>query len=187
MALLLIVTIGYFLLLIVTPTNMYRQIWTPKIKAQTANSTYFGAQGRTLLMNTFPLIFIAVLGCVYLHLWKKSNAKNINRVEKKQKLTIWRRPIIMKGLGIVSRIELCFFVMFIALLVWTFASYLHIIFPTITPKSVAKRGEKVWEAKLEDSGLRLGLVGNICLTFLFVPVTRGSSVLQVFGLTSEAS
>lgn len=93
----------------------------------------------------------------------------------------------MKGLGIVSRIELCFFVMFIALLVWTFASYLRIIFPTITPKSVAKSGEKVWEAKLENSGLRLGLVGNIALTFLFVPVTRGSSVLQVFGLTSEAS
>ncbi|XP_016486956.2 ferric reduction oxidase 2 [Nicotiana tabacum] len=187
MALLLTVTIGYFLLLIVTPTNMYRQIWTPKIKAQTATSTYFGAQGRTLLLNTFPFIFIAVLGCVYLHLWKKSNDKNINRVEGKQKLTIWRRPIIMKGLGIVSRIELCFFVMFIALLVWTFASYLRIIFPTITPKSVAKSGEKVWEAKLEDSALRLGLVGNIALTFLFVPVTRGSSVLQVFGLTSEAS
>ncbi|KAJ8573187.1 hypothetical protein K7X08_009698 [Anisodus acutangulus] len=187
MALLLIVTIGYFLVLIVTPTNMYRQIWIPKIKAQTTTSTYFGAQGRTLLMNTFPLIFIAVLGCVYLHLWKKSNDKNINRVEKKQKMAIWRRPIIMKGLGIVSRIELGFFVMFIALLVWTFASYLHIIFPTLTPKSVAKTGEKVWEAKLEDSGLRLGLVGNICLTFLFVPVTRGSSVLQVFGLTSEAS
>ncbi|KAH0726496.1 hypothetical protein KY284_002361 [Solanum tuberosum] len=187
MALILIVTIGYFILLIVTPTNMYRQIWTPKIKAHTTNSTYFGAQGRTLLMNTFPLIFIAVLGCVYLHLWKKSNNKNINRVEEKQKLAIWKRPIIMKGLGIVSRIELGFFVMFIALLVWTFASYLHIIFPTITPKSVAKSGEKVWEAKLEDSGLRLGLVGNICLTFLFVPVTRGSSVLQVFGLTSEAS
>ncbi|WMV11471.1 hypothetical protein MTR67_004856 [Solanum verrucosum] len=187
MALILIVTIGYFILLIVTPTNMYRQIWTPKIKAHTTNSTYFGAQGRNLLMNTFPLIFIAVLGCVYLHLWKKSNNKNINRVEEKQKLAIWRRPIIMKGLGIVSRIELSFFVMFIALLVWTFASYLHIIFPTITPKSVAKSGEKVWEAKLEDSGLRLGLVGNICLTFLFVPVTRGSSVLQVFGLTSEAS
>ncbi|OIT08055.1 PREDICTED: ferric reduction oxidase 2 [Nicotiana attenuata] len=187
MALILTVTIGYFLLLIVTPTNMYRQIWTPMIKAQTATSTYFGAQGRTLLMNTFPFIFIAVLGCVYLHLWKKSNDKNINRFEGKQKLTIWRRPIIMKGLGIVSRIELCFFVMFIALLVWTFASYLHIIFPTITPKSVAKSGEKVWEAKLEDSALRLGLVGNIALTFLFVPVTRGSSVLQVFGLTSEAS
>lgn len=45
MALILIVTIGYFLLLIVTPTNMYRQIWTPKIKAHTTNSTYFGAQG----------------------------------------------------------------------------------------------------------------------------------------------
>lgn len=44
-----------------------------------------------------------------------------------------------------------------------------------------------WEAKLEMSGLMLGLVGNICLAFLFFPVSRGSSVLQLFGLTSEGS
>ncbi|KAK6250635.1 hypothetical protein SCA6_004640 [Theobroma cacao] len=44
-----------------------------------------------------------------------------------------------------------------------------------------------WEAKLEMSGLALGLVGNICLAFLFFPVTRGSSVLRLIGLTSEAS
>lgn len=44
-----------------------------------------------------------------------------------------------------------------------------------------------WEAKLEAVGLRLGMVGNICLSLLFFPVTRGSSVLPLFGLTSEAS
>lgn len=33
----------------------------------------------------------------------------------------------------------------------------------------------------------LGLVGNICLAFLFFPVTRGSSVLRLIGLTSESS
>lgn len=33
----------------------------------------------------------------------------------------------------------------------------------------------------------LGLVGNICLSFLFFPVTRGSSILQLVGLTSESS
>lgn len=33
----------------------------------------------------------------------------------------------------------------------------------------------------------LGLVGNICLAFLFFPVTRGSSILQLIGLTSESS
>lgn len=44
-----------------------------------------------------------------------------------------------------------------------------------------------WQAKLESSALRLGLVGNICLSFLFFPVARGSSVLPLLGLTSEAS
>lgn len=44
-----------------------------------------------------------------------------------------------------------------------------------------------WEDKLESSALLLGLVGNICLAFLFFPVTRGSSILRLIGLTSEAS
>ncbi|XP_042000794.1 ferric reduction oxidase 2-like [Salvia splendens] len=95
--------------------------------------------------------------------------------------------MIIKGLGIVSRIELAFFLMFIALLVWNLATYFHNDFARITPKSAALDGEKVWEAKLDMAALRLGLVGNIALTFLFFPVTRGSSVLQFLGLTSEAS
>ncbi len=40
---------------------------------------------------------------------------------------------------------------------------------------------------MESSALMLGLVGNICLAFLFFPISRGSSILQVIGLTSEAS
>lgn len=49
MALLIIVTIGYFLLLILAPTNIYYQTWTPKIIAHTTNSTYFGAQGTYII------------------------------------------------------------------------------------------------------------------------------------------
>jgi ferric-chelate reductase len=41
--------------------------------------------------------------------------------------------------------------------------------------------------KLDSMALMLGLVGNICLSFLFFPVTRGSSVLRLLGLTSESS
>ena len=33
----------------------------------------------------------------------------------------------------------------------------------------------------------LGITGNICLTLLFFPVARGSSVLPLFGLTSEST
>lgn len=35
--------------------------------------------------------------------------------------------------------------------------------------------------------IRIGLVGNCCLAFLFIPVVRGSSLLPVIGLTSESS
>ncbi|KAJ0886434.1 putative ferric-chelate reductase (NADH) [Helianthus annuus] len=43
-----------------------------------------------------------------------------------------------------------------------------------------------WQSKLSSVALRFGLIGNLCLAFLFFPVTRGSSILS-FGLTSEAS
>lgn len=44
-----------------------------------------------------------------------------------------------------------------------------------------------WEAKLFDAGLQIGFVGNMCMAFLFFPVTRGSSLLPLVGLTSESS
>lgn len=43
-----------------------------------------------------------------------------------------------------------------------------------------------WEKKLDIASVRLALVGNICLAFLFFPVARGSSVLPLLGLTPES-
>ncbi|PQQ20614.1 Ferric reduction oxidase 4 [Prunus yedoensis var. nudiflora] len=97
----------------------------------------------------------------------------------------WKRPALVKGpLGIVSWIELSFVVMVIALLVWSISSYLHNMFATA---HAAVKGEQVWETKLSIVALALGLVGNFCLSLLFFPVSRGSSILQLIGLTSEAS
>nr|GEW50954.1 ferric reduction oxidase 2-like [Tanacetum cinerariifolium] len=142
-----------------------------------------------MLLYTFPVLFIAVVASIYLHLKKQSN-QNYDEGKKEatnDNLSIWKRPMIIKGLGIVSKIELAFLLMFIALLVWSFVTYLHVSFAKITPKSAAKKGEEVWESKLDSVALRFGLIGNLCLAFLFFPVTRGSSILSLFGLTSEAS
>ncbi|KAL0412047.1 UNVERIFIED_CONTAM: Ferric reduction oxidase 2 [Sesamum latifolium] len=179
---------GYLLLWVMMPTNVYRQTWLPELRSHTA-STYFGTtQGATYLVFTFPVVFIAALGCLYLHLGHKSRFNNLSQGSNGgHRLRKYQRPLIIKGLGIVSGIELAFFLMFIALLVWSFATYLHLSFPKITPNSAAQTGEKLWEAKLDAAALRLGLVGNIGLSFLFFPVTRGSSVLGVLGLTWEAS
>ncbi|KAK6920087.1 Ferric reductase, NAD binding domain, partial [Dillenia turbinata] len=182
----ILVLLGYLFLWVMLSTNTYRTKWQPQLRAKT-NTTFFGKQGANLLVFTFPVLLTASLGCVYLHLGKKLSG-NAEGKSKKSRLAAWKRPALVKGpLGIVSRIELAFFVMFIVLLVWSLSMYLKNGFARITPMSAANHGQKVWEARWEDAGLRLGLVGNIALSFLFFPVTRGSSILRLFGLTSEAS
>ncbi|XWS76990.1 hypothetical protein CRYUN_Cryun01aG0225500 [Craigia yunnanensis] len=84
-------------------------------------------------------------------------------------------------------IELAFLIMFVALLARSLGTYLHNGLSTITPKVAANHGVNVWQAKLFNVALWIGLVGNICLAFLFYPVARGSSVLPLLGLTSEGS
>ncbi|KAL7137637.1 hypothetical protein ABFS83_10G107000 [Erythranthe nasuta] len=184
MAVVMIVFAGYLFLWVMLPTNPYRLKWQPKLRTQTA-STYFGTtHGATYLVFTFPVLLIAVLGCAYCVC---SSRKKIEKNGNNHRLAIWKRPMIIKGLGIVSRIEIAFFLMFIALLIWSFATYLHNSFATITPKSAAKKGEEVWEVKLDSASHRLAFIGNIAFAFLCFPVTRGSSVLPLFGLTSEGS
>ncbi|KAL8136401.1 hypothetical protein V2J09_002402 [Rumex salicifolius] len=99
-----------------------------------------------------------------------------------------KRPVLVKGpLGVVTAMELGFLLLFVALLVYCFVNYLKAGFAGITPAVLAEYGVPMWQAKLESAGLRLGLTGNVCLVFLFFPVTRGSSILAFFGLTSEIS
>ncbi|KAF5204538.1 Ferric reduction oxidase [Thalictrum thalictroides] len=189
--LILVVFLGSIMLWIMMPTSIYSNIWTRNIQPMT-NSTYLGerAGGGILLIYTFPILFIAALGCVYLHLEKKCGITicSESTAEEKKAVSLWKRPIFVKGpLGIVFWTELAFIVMFIALLVWSFAAFLKIGFSQIVPQLAAESGEQVWQVNLEIAALRLGNVGNICLALLFFPVTRGSSVLPLVGLTSEAS
>ncbi|XP_022759561.1 ferric reduction oxidase 2-like [Durio zibethinus] len=185
--LLTVVFLGICMMWILVPTNTYRQKWRPSISKKVV-STYFGKQGLNMLIWTFPVLLVATLGSLYLHLGKNLTENVSQSNDKKHRLAVWKRPILVKGpLGIVSGIELAFLIMFIALLIWTLGTYLHNGLPTITPEVAAKDGAKVWQMKLQQVALRIGLVGNICLAFLFYPVARGSSVLPLFGLTSEGS
>ncbi|XP_007221102.2 ferric reduction oxidase 2 [Prunus persica] len=181
--LLMMVFVGYMMIWIMMPTNTFYLNWFPHILKKT-DSTYFEKQGAEVLIYPFPILFIATVGCFLLHRRKKKADENNQRV-KGSFWASWKRPALVKGpLGIVSWIELSFVVMVIALLVWSISSYLHNMFATA---HAGVKGEQVWETKLSIVALALGLVGNLCLSLLFFPVSRGSSILQFIGLTSEAS
>ncbi|MBA0702418.1 hypothetical protein Goari_020720, partial [Gossypium aridum] len=184
--LLTVIFLGICMMWIMAPTNTYIQKWKPSIYKKVV-STYFGTQALSMLIWTFPALFVASLGSLYLHLGKNSNQNASQSNEKKHRQALWRKPVLVKGpLGIVSGIELALLIMFIALLVWSLVTYLRRLH-TITPKAAAIEGVKVWEMKLFDAALYIGLTGNVCLAFLFYPVARGSSVLPLLGLTSEGS
>ncbi|AEE27308.1 Riboflavin synthase-like beta-barrel [Arabidopsis thaliana x Arabidopsis arenosa] len=186
--LMMVIFLGTIMLWIMMPTLTYRTKWLPHLRIKFGTSTYFGATGTTLFMYMFPMMVVACLGCVYLHF---KNRKSPHHIDRETKGGVWsklRKPMLVKGpLGIVSVTEITFLAMFVALLLWCFITYLRNSFATITPKSAAAHDESLWQAKLESAALRLGLIGNICLAFLFLPVARGSSLLPAMGLTSESS
>ncbi|KAL4595076.1 hypothetical protein ACB092_12G065800 [Castanea dentata] len=180
----IVVFLGWLMVWVLLPTKTYTQAWTPKLKTK-LNSTYFGVQGTNLLLLTFPMMFIAALSCVYLHIQKKPKNFNSKSVVKSNLLAFWRRPVlVMAPLGIVTAMELAFAAMFVVLLIWSLSNYLYVSFGHL---HMHKAGEKVWQAKFRSVSLRLGYVGNICWAFLFFPVSRGSSILPLVGLTSESS
>ncbi|KAL3621796.1 hypothetical protein CASFOL_034456 [Castilleja foliolosa] len=85
---------------------------------------FFQIQGPIILNFTFPILFIAVVGCLYLHLGKK-NISDITTSKRDTKLRFLKRPMIVKGVGIVTVTELTLFTLFIALCVWYFADYVR--------------------------------------------------------------
>ncbi|KAK6135252.1 hypothetical protein DH2020_031024 [Rehmannia glutinosa] len=171
----LVTFLGYIMIWIMMPTNDFWLHWLPHIHAKT-DSTYFGQQGANILIYCFPILLIATLGCLYLHLDKYSDDSQ-NSTPKVSHFASWRQPVLVKGpLGIVSWTELSFLVMFVALLVWSFSAYVHGMFKNITRQSSSKMGEHVWEVKLDSVALMLGLVGNICLSFLFFPMLKWNKV-----------
>ncbi|XP_062120349.1 ferric reduction oxidase 4-like isoform X2 [Humulus lupulus] len=177
----LVMFIGWLMVWILLPTKSSELKWTPKLQSQ-LSSKYFREQGTNILLFTFPIMFIAALSCVYLHLHKKSPNSNIGLGRR---LASWRSPVCVKApLGIVSSVELSFAVMFVVLLIWSLTNYLYFSF---NGHLHMHAGEKIWHAKLRSVPLRLAYIGNVCWAFLFFPVTRGSSLLPLVGLTSESS
>ncbi|WMV11469.1 hypothetical protein MTR67_004854 [Solanum verrucosum] len=185
LALALTIFLGNLMMWIIMPTFTYYQKWVPVLVAAT-NSTFFDIQGTIMMNFTFPILFIAVLGCLYVHLEKKKSDIVTSSYRNKDWLNILKKPKIIKPLGIVTWIELFFLAMFIILCVWYFSAFVYFHYSTITTYAATK-GVEVWQARIDRLALVIGLTGNICLTFLFYPVSRGSSILPLLGLTSEGS
>ncbi|XP_037486618.1 ferric reduction oxidase 2-like isoform X1 [Triticum dicoccoides] len=173
-----VVFVGWLMMWAMLPTRTYSSTWAPKLAALTG----FGKQGIRMTVYVFPVLFVYVVACVYLHLQQKGGDPDTQR-RSSTRMASWRRPVLVRGpLGIVTSIELAILLMFMALLVWFYYAYIAVEFSKLR----VKPGEKLWQAELEKAAKRLGSVGSLCCALLFLPVARGSSLLPLIGLTPEA-
>ncbi|CAN4085858.1 unnamed protein product [Withania somnifera] len=180
----LLVFVGWLFIWVMLPTKTYKFSWMPQL-GDKLNSTYFREQGTNLLLLTFPIMLIAAVSCVYLHLYSKSTSDHSSNNKGRQYFGSWKRPLfVMEPLGIVNAVELTFAAMFTVLLIWSLANYIYISFAY---PHMHNHNQKTWMTKFRSVSLRLGYIGNICYAFLFFPVTRLSSILPLVGLTSESS
>ncbi|GAB4844515.1 hypothetical protein Ancab_037894 [Ancistrocladus abbreviatus] len=142
----MVVLLGHIMMWIMMPTMVYWKTWLPTMESG-LNSTFFGFQGSNLLVHTTPVLFIAVAGSVYLHLGKmlSNNGENRELGAKKNRWGGWmRRSMFLEGpLGIVSRMEVAFVVMFVGLVVWSFSTYLHVGFSLLSPLQIHDDGGKL--------------------------------------------
>ncbi|KAF2546309.1 hypothetical protein F2Q70_00019114 [Brassica cretica] len=138
----MVVFLGTIMLWIMMPTLTYKNKWQPYMRLKFGASTYFGATGTTLFMYMFPMILVACLGCMYLHFKRRKIPHHVDRETKGGVWSALRKPTLVKGpLGIVSVTEIMFLAMFVALLLWSFITYLRNKFATITPQSAAADGQ----------------------------------------------
>ncbi|KAF3780020.1 Ferric reduction oxidase 2 [Nymphaea thermarum] len=96
--------------------------------------------------------------------------------------------MIVKGpLGTLSTAELAFTLMFVALLIWLFSTFLAVGLPKTTVQDAHKFDLELWQLKLWKVSVWLAFVGVLCTALLFIPVSRGSAILKVAGLSFEES
>ncbi|KAJ4887849.1 Ferric reduction oxidase 4 [Raphanus sativus] len=174
------VFVGWMFIWVMVSTDLFKKQMDSQM-AKYFNTTYFGPQGINLVLLTVPMMFIAVLSCLYLHIQKKPTQ---TQSKSKIKGRMGRVMMVMNPLGIVTVTEFTFSLLFVALLTWALGNYLYLSYYVSLHNH---DNAKIWQAKFRAFGLRIGYVGHYCWAFLFFPVTRASTILPLVGLTSESS
>ncbi|KAG4181148.1 hypothetical protein ERO13_A10G208200v2 [Gossypium hirsutum] len=147
------------------------------------NGSVFGTSGSLFLVFSAPILLIAILAVAHLiisgeHVFEKSKSS------KKPRFRLWTFPVLVDGpFGVVSAAEFIGITLFVVFIIWAMYAYTlrNISLLTLFDISSSETGRFM----LELTGLRCGMLGLLCLIFLFLPVSRGSLLLRLIDIPFE--
>ncbi|KAK8662325.1 hypothetical protein V6N13_091906 [Hibiscus sabdariffa] len=142
----------------------------------------FGISGSLFLAFSAPILLVAVLAVA--HLVVSGEDVFEKKSLKKPGFRLWTFPVLVDGpFGVVSAAELIGIILFVAFVIWAMYAYTlqNLDLLTLFDVPDSDKGRML----LEFTGLRLGMLGLLCMIFLFLPVSRGSLLLRLIDIPFE--
>ncbi|KAJ4712409.1 Ferric reduction oxidase [Melia azedarach] len=178
--LMILIVAGWISIWILKPTNLWTRKW--RGAEDSARPTLFGYYGLNFAVNTFPVLALAIIGFVFLHLLPRE--PRIRR-ERSSAAALSNPLVVNSTLGILSGSEILLVFLFIIFLVWTYYARISNDFKKLMPVKSLKLD--TWQLKYLRVATRFGLLAEACLALLLLPVLRGLSLFRVLGIQFEAS
>ncbi|XP_050222371.1 ferric reduction oxidase 8, mitochondrial isoform X2 [Mercurialis annua] len=179
--LLILIFGGWVAVWILKPTRLWTRNW--KEAEERAKLTVFGYYGLDFAVYTFPVIALVIIGLVYFNFLSE---QPIKRRQAGIPSTGFSNPVIINSfVGVLSALEILVLLLFVIFLAWTFYIRVSNDFKNLNPaKSV---GLNLWQVKYLRVATRFGLLAEVCLALLLLPILRGLALFQLLGIQFEAS
>lgn len=146
----------------------------------------FGYLGSTFFLFGAPILIIAFLAIAYLIISGEEEFHE-KKVLKNPRFSLWTFPVIVDGpFGVVSAAEMIGILLFSLYIIWAVSVYTirnYDMLPWFESEGFPSEDRSA--LMLELTGLRLGIIGLMCMAFLFLPVARGSVLLRYIHIPFE--
>ncbi|KAL9243116.1 hypothetical protein vseg_017044 [Gypsophila vaccaria] len=177
---LILIFAAWLTLWFLKPTDVWSKRWKQVENVQTTTLNYNGVD---FLVYTSPFMLLAMAAFVYLYLQPR---RSIRRRLRRRASALSNPLIVRTPLGVITGMDLIAVFTVMSLLVWTFYVKLSKDYQKMEPAKPVKLNT-VWQYKLFKMCNRIGLLTEICLALLLLPILRGLSVFRLVGIQFEAS
>lgn len=176
-----VIFVAWVALIFLYPSEFGSEL-TQKFTRATSG-TIFGITGSMFLIFSGPIAIIAFLAIAHLIISGEENFER-KKAPKHPRFRLWTFPVLVDGpFGVVSAAEFVGIVLFVVFIFWAVYTYTMRNISLLSEFRIPTKEQSIW--MLELTGLRLGMIGLLCMAFLFLPVARGSALLRLIDIPFE--
>ncbi|XP_017984947.1 PREDICTED: ferric reduction oxidase 7, chloroplastic [Theobroma cacao] len=176
-----VIFIAWVGLIFLYPGEIGNQLAEKIINA--TRGSVFGITGSLFVVFSAPVLIIAFLAVAHLII-SGGDVFEKRKTSKSPRFRLWTFPVLVDGpFGVVSAAELIGIILFVVFIFWAVYAYTLRNLSLMTLFDIPSTEKGI--VMLELTGLRFGMIGLLCLAFLFLPVARGSLLLRLIDIPFE--